>query len=119
MQLDESILREQLRDIGSADIIGFELSNLSSRSGEGHFRTTRDYLAHVFTARARGADQDGKPERAAVFRGFLESVQRLPDDEPIYLWTAIQQDRRVSGYSTPLRLIGVIPDEFYKIYTND
>ena len=115
MQLDEVGLREQLRDVVIGDILGVELINLSNRSGEGYFKTTREYLIHMFTARMRGAQEDSKPERAAVFRRFIESIQFVTDDEPIYLWMVIQEHRRVRGYSTPRRLIGVVPDGFYKI----
>ena len=119
MELDETILRNQLKNVVQGDIIGFELSNLSRRSGESSLGSTRNYLIHVFTARMRGAEEDRKTDQAAVYLKLLQGIRRVPDDEPIYLWTAIQQHGRVSGYSTPCRLVGVCPYDFYKVSADD
>ena len=120
MSLTEPILRDQLRETVTGDIVGFELHPMPNRTGDdGRRYFARDGLIHTYDVRARSADQDGKPERAAVWRGFLKNLREVLDDEEICFWTAILANRRVRGCSTSRRLIGIWPDWFYMIYTDD
>jgi hypothetical protein len=113
MELSESILREQLRDVLSGEIVGFEIQqsrNDADRFGKPFLARERFIMG--YTSRMKGFARQGKTQLVEFCRALIATLQTVRDDEPLYFWVAIQPHRRVSGLSTPSRVVGVIPDDY-------
>jgi len=105
---DISTIREQLRGRVDGDITDAEIHPMANHvNSDGVIFLARDQLRSTHTGRLRRSDEGSDAQ--AFCRSVLLALEDITDSEPIYSWTATGPDRKVTGFSTPRRLIFIWP----------
>lgn len=123
MEFTEPILRGQLAGVLTGEIVTVEIfpeRNDIDRFGAVFY--ARDSRIMGYTSRMKGFVRQGRTHLAEFCQRMIEALRTVRDDESLYSWTATLPGRRerVHGLSTPLRLIGVHPDDYLgPLYSED
>ncbi|MEN9675697.1 MAG: hypothetical protein RIS76_1593 [Verrucomicrobiota bacterium] len=109
-----AIIQQQIVDATTEAATVTELHHMSDYTDiHGQPFLARDRLRKIYEGRLRGVLQRA-PERTDLehlCRSVLTSLAAVANDEPLYSWRAQTSSRRLSGISTPLRVVAFFPDE--------
>lgn len=112
--MNESLVQQQIANAISEVATVSELHHMRNDSDiQGRPFLARDRLRKIYEGRLRGVLQRA-PERTdleQLCRSVLMSLADVADDEPLYSWQAQTPSRRLSGISTPLRVVAFFQDD--------
>jgi hypothetical protein len=112
--MNEAVIQQQVADAISEVVTITELHQMRDDTDiHGLPFLARDRLRKIYEGRLRGVLLRA-PERTDLqhlCQSVLTSLADVADDEPLYSWRAQSPSRRLSGISTPLRVVALLPDE--------
>ena len=112
--MNETVIQKQIADAISEDVTVTEVHPMRDDTDiHGRPFLARDRLRKIYEGRLRGVLHRA-PERTDLqhlCQSVLTSLAAVADDEPLYWWRAQTPSRRFSGFSTPIRVVAMLPDE--------